>query len=216
MSKPSKTEPLSFVGEIADPCVMVIFGATGDLTKRKLFPALYNLAKSHLLSREFAIIGTSRTEMTSEAFREQITQEMKTFATTAVEPDLWEWFLQRIYYIGGDVKDPNSYQKLKALIEQVNQTHGAHGNHFYYLATAPDFFGAIVRQLGAIGLTDEENGQWRRVIVEKPFGRDLESARALNADLRQSLDERQIYRIDHYLGKETVQNILVFRFGNIS
>ncbi|MGH9835236.1 MAG: glucose-6-phosphate dehydrogenase [Blastocatellia bacterium] len=214
MSKPSKTEPLSFVGETADPCVMVIFGATGDLTKRKLFPALYNLAKSHLLSREFAIIGTSRTEMTSEAFREQITQEMKKFATTAVEPDLWEWFLQRIYYIGGDVKDPNSYQKLKALIEQVNQTHGAHGNHFYYLATAPDFFGAIVQQLGAIGLTNEENGQWRRVIVEKPFGRDLESARALNAELRHSLDERQIYRIDHYLGKETVQNILVFRFGN--
>jgi glucose-6-phosphate 1-dehydrogenase len=214
MSKPSKTEPLSFVGETADPCVMVIFGATGDLTKRKLFPALYNLAKSHLLSREFAIIGTSRTEMTSEAFREQITQEMKTFATTAVEPDLWEWFLQRIYYIGGDVKDSNSYEKLKTLIEQVNQTHGAHGNYFYYLATAPDFFGTIVQQLGAIGMTHEENGEWRRVIVEKPFGRDLESARTLNTELRKSLDERQIYRIDHYLGKETVQNILVFRFGN--
>jgi glucose-6-phosphate 1-dehydrogenase len=214
MPNVSKTAPLPYIGETSDPCVMVIFGATGDLTKRKLFPALYNLAKSNLLSREFAIVGTSRTEMTTEAFREQITQDMKTFATGAVEPDLWEWFLQRTYYVGGDVKDANCYQKLKALIEQADRTHGAHGNYFYYLATAPDFFGEIVRQLEALGLMNEENGQWRRVIVEKPFGRDLESARALNADLRQSLDERQIYRIDHYLGKETVQNILVFRFGN--
>jgi glucose-6-phosphate 1-dehydrogenase len=214
MPNVSKTEPLPYIGETAGPCVMVIFGATGDLTKRKLFPALYNLAKSNLLSREFSIVGTSRTEMTTEAFREQITQDMKTFATSAVEPSLWEWFLQRTYYAGGDVKDANSYQKLKALIEQADQTHGAHGNYFYYLATAPDFFGEIVRQLEALGLMNEENGQWRRVIVEKPFGRDLESARALNAELKQSLDERQIYRIDHYLGKETVQNILVFRFGN--
>ncbi len=214
MSRVSKTEPLSLVREIANPCVMVIFGATGDLTKRKLFPALYNLAKSNLLSREFAIVGTSRTEMTTEAFREQITQDMKTFATAAVEPDLWEWFLQRTYYIGGDVKDSSSYRKLKELIEQTNQSHGAHGNYFYYLATAPNFFGEVVRQLGALGLTNEANGQWRRVIIEKPFGSDLESARALNAELKQTLDERQIYRIDHYLGKETVQNIMVFRFGN--
>lgn len=214
MSKPSKTEPLAFVGEIADPCVMVIFGATGDLTKRKLFPALYNLAKSHLLSREFAIVCTSRTEMTTEAFREQITQDIKTFATTEVEPDLWEWFLKRIYYVAGDVKDPNCYQRLKELIEQADREHRTHGNYFYYLATSPDFFGEIVRQLNAIGLMTEEKDQWRRVIIEKPFGHDLESARALNAELRECLDERQIYRIDHYLGKETVQNILVFRFGN--
>jgi glucose-6-phosphate 1-dehydrogenase len=193
---------------------MVIFGATGDLTKRKLFPALYNLAKSHLLSREFAIVCTSRTELTPEAFREQITQDIKTFATAEVEADLWEWFLKRIYYVGGDVKDPGSYQKLKEVIEQADREHRAHGNYFYYLATSPDFFGEIVRQLSAAGLTKEEGERWRRVIIEKPFGHDLESARALNVELRRCLDERQIYRIDHYLGKETVQNILVFRFGN--
>jgi glucose-6-phosphate 1-dehydrogenase len=193
---------------------MVIFGATGDLTKRKLFPALYNLAKSHLLSREFAIVCTARTEMTTDAFREQITQDIRKFATTEVEQDLWEWFLKRIYYIPGDVQDSNSYRRLKELIEQADREHAAHSNYFFYLATGPDFFGEIVRQLNEVGLNKEENSRWRRVIIEKPFGHDLESARALNAQLRQCLDERQIYRIDHYLGKETVQNILVFRFGN--
>lgn len=201
-------------GRVADPCVMVIFGATGDLTKRKLFPALYNLAKSNLLSREFAIVCTSRTDMTTEAFRDLISQEIKTYATSAVEPDVWEWFLQRIYYAGGDVTNPECYQKLKDLLAQVNQSHGTHANYFYYLATAPNFFGEIIRQLGAVGLMTEENGQWRRVIIEKPFGHDLESARALNAEIKQVINERQIYRIDHYLGKETVQNLLVFRFGN--
>jgi glucose-6-phosphate 1-dehydrogenase len=193
---------------------MVIFGATGDLTKRKLFPALYNLAKSDLLSRDFAIIGTSRTSMTTEAFREQITQDMKSFATTEIESGLWDWFLQRIYYIGGDVTDAGSYLKLKELIEQVDKDHRTKGNYFYYFATAPNYFGEIVRQLEALGLVNEEHGQWRRVIFEKPFGHDLESARQLNAEIKKGLDEHQIYRIDHYLGKETVQNILVFRFGN--
>jgi len=193
---------------------MVIFGATGDLTKRKLFPALYNLAKGNLLAREFAVVCMARSEMSSEAFREQISQEIKKFATTEVETNLWDWFLKRIYYISGDAKNPNSYQKLKEAIEYADREHGTQGNYFYYLATAPDFFGEIVRQLSAAGLTKEENGQWRRVIIEKPFGHDLESARALNAELKRFLDERQIYRIDHYLGKETVQNILVFRFGN--
>ncbi len=201
-------------GKAADPCVMVIFGATGDLTKRKLFPALYNLAKSNLLSRDFAVVCTSRTDMSTEAYREQITQEMKTFATSSVDPEIWNWFLQRIYYISGDVKNPESYHKLKALLEEVNQNHGTQGNYFYYLAVGPDFFGEIVCQLGAVGLAQESNGQWRRVIIEKPFGRDLESAHTLNAEIKKVLNERQIYRIDHYLGKETVQNILVFRFGN--
>ncbi|MCI0388122.1 MAG: glucose-6-phosphate dehydrogenase [Acidobacteria bacterium] len=210
----SKTAPLPVIGEHADPCVMVIFGATGDLTKRKLFPALYNLAKSDLLAREFAVVCMSRSEMTTEAYREQITQDIKKFATTEVELNLWEWFLKRIYYISGDVKNVNSYQRLKELIEQADREHGTQGNYFFYLATAPDFFGEVVRQLCAAGLTKEENGRWRRVIIEKPFGHDLESARALNAELKRSLDERQIYRIDHYLGKETVQNIMVFRFGN--
>lgn len=198
----------------AEPCVMVIFGATGDLTKRKLFPALYNLAKAKLLSPNFAIVGLARNELTTETFREQITADIKAFATTEVEPTIWDWFLQRIYYLGGNLQDPQSYQKLKELIQQADQQHGCQGNYFYYLATAPQFFGESVRQLGAAGLTKEEYGQWRRVIIEKPFGHDLDSAKALNAEIKQVLDEKQIYRIDHYLGKETVQNIMVFRFGN--
>jgi glucose-6-phosphate 1-dehydrogenase len=201
-------------GKPADPCVMVIFGATGDLTKRKLFPALYNLAKGNLLSREFAIVCTGRTEMTTDAFREQITQDMKTFATDTVHADVWDWFLQRIYYVGGDVQSPDLYQKLKETLASADRDHGTKGNYFYYLAIAPQFFGEVIRQLSSTGLTKEENGQWRRVIIEKPFGHDLESARALNAEIRQEINERQVYRIDHYLGKETVQNIMVFRFGN--
>jgi glucose-6-phosphate 1-dehydrogenase len=201
-------------GKVVTPCVMVIFGATGDLTKRKLFPALYNLAKARLLTREFAIVGISRTEMTSDAFREQITQDMKTFATSEVDPEIWEWFRQRIYYIGGDVQNPECYQKLKDLLVEVDQNHNTGGNYFFYLATAPNFFGEIVKQLGAAALAREENGRWRRVIIEKPFGHDLESAVTLNTEIRNVLSEKQIYRIDHYLGKETVQNIMVFRFGN--
>jgi glucose-6-phosphate 1-dehydrogenase len=200
-------------GKPADPCVMVIFGATGDLTKRKLFPALHNLAKSNLLSREFAIVCTGRTEMTTEAFREQISQDIKKFATSDVTDELWNWFKERIYYIAGDVKSPDFYKNMKELLAQVDQNHGTRGNYFYYLAIAPQFFGEVVRQLAAAGLTNEEN-HWRRVIIEKPFGHDLESARALNAEIRQEVSEQQIYRIDHYLGKETVQNLLVFRFGN--
>ncbi len=202
------------LGKAADPCIMVIYGATGDLTKRKLFPALYNLAKGNLLSREFAIVCTSRTEMTTEAFRDQITQDMKTFATSAVEPEIWDWFRQRIYYTSGDVQNPECYQKLKELLAEVDQNHGTQGNYFFYLATSPNFFGEIVRNLGTSGLAHEENGRWRRVIIEKPFGSDLESARALNTEIRHVIGENQIYRIDHYLGKETVQNIMVFRFGN--
>lgn len=199
---------------IADPCVMVIFGSSGDLTKRKLIPALYNLAKAKFLSQDFAVIGFSRNELTTEQFRQQLTEDMKKFATSSVEPDIWNWFLQRIYYLSGEFKDPKAYTKLKDLLSQVSKTHSARGNYFYYLAVAPAFFGEIVRQLGAAELVREENGQWRRVIIEKPFGRDLESAQALNAEIKEVLHEHQIYRIDHYLGKETVQNILVFRFGN--
>ncbi|MEK7834298.1 MAG: glucose-6-phosphate dehydrogenase, partial [Acidobacteriota bacterium] len=210
----SKTEPLTYVGEPAQPCVMVIFGATGDLTKRKLFPALYNLAKANLLSREFAIVCTGRNDLTTEAFREQISADIKTYATAEVDANIWDWFLNRIYYVSGDVTNPESYQKLKAAIEEADKAHGTHGNYFFYLAISPNFFGETVRQLGAASLAAEENGQWRRVIIEKPFGRDLDSAQKLNAEIRLVLDERQIYRIDHYLGKETVQNILVFRFGN--
>jgi glucose-6-phosphate 1-dehydrogenase len=200
-------------GRPADPCVMVIFGASGDLTKRKLIPALYNLAKDNLLSKEFAVVGVARNEMNSEQFRDMISQEIGDFATTKVDPDLWHWFARRIYYVSGDFDDPKVYEELSRLLGQVDKEHGTRGNYFYYLATSPGFFSVVVKQLGAAGLVNEDRG-WRRVIIEKPFGRNYDSARALNKEIRQVLDEKQIYRIDHYLGKETVQNILVFRFSN--
>ena len=173
-------------GQPGDRCVMVVCGATGDLTKRKLLPALYNLAQSNLLSREFAIVGFSRLPQTSEAFRAQLGEDMKTFVTGgALDPEIWDWLARRIYYVSGEFNDPAAYQRLRDTLTQVDTDHCTHGNYFYYLAVAPGFFGEIVRQLGAAGLTGEDNGRWRRVIIEKPFGRDLESARALNAEIKQ-------------------------------
>ncbi|PWT94129.1 MAG: glucose-6-phosphate dehydrogenase [Acidobacteria bacterium] len=205
------TEPQ---GRIGDSCVMVIFGATGDLTKRKLIPALYNLAVEKLLAPDFALIGVAFDDFDTDTFREKLTKDINTFATSKVDPNIWNGFIPRIHYLKADFKDADRYQKLKALIEQVCKEHNVPANLFYYLATAPGFFGEIVRQLGTAGLVREEGGFWKRVCIEKPFGHDLESARALNAEIKEVLDEKQIYRIDHYLGKETVQNILVFRFGN--
>ena len=200
-------------GRPADPCVMVIFGASGDLTKRKLIPALYNLAKDNLLSKEFALVGFARNELTSEQFRDQIGKEIGEFATTKVDPDLWHWFSRRIYYVPGDFSDASAYGRLRDQLAQIDKEHGTRSNYFFYLATAPNFFAPIVQQLGAAGMVSEEQG-WRRVIIEKPFGHSYDSAVALNKEIRQVLQEKQIYRIDHYLGKETVQNILVFRFAN--
>ena len=200
-------------GRPGDPCIMVIFGASGDLTKRKLIPALYNLAKDNLLSKEFALVGFARNELSSEQFRDMIGKEIGEYATTKVDPDLWHWFSRRIYYCSGDFDDAASYSKLCDLLTQIDKEHGTRGNYFYYLATAPNFFAPIVKQLGTASLVTEDHG-WRRVIIEKPFGRNYDSAVALNKEIRQVLAEKQIYRIDHYLGKETVQNILVFRFAN--
>src|SRR5580693_7801585 len=202
------------VGRIADPCVMVIFGFTGDLTRRKLIPALYNLASQQLLSREFAVIGVGRNAMSDEDARTKVTEDFKKFATGAIDPDLWEWFVRRISYVSGNFDDPATYDKLKDTLAKVDQEHNSHGNYFFYLATSPNFFGDIVERVSKVGLMKEENGHWRRVIIEKPFGHDLDSAKALNKHLLNVASEKQIYRIDHYLGKETVQNILAFRFAN--
>ena len=210
LTSPSSTR----VGRPGDPNVMVIFGAAGDLTRRKLIPALYNLASEQLLSREFAIIGVARAPMTNEQFRDRMSQDIHQFATGSVDSELWEWFSRRMYYVQGDFKDPNAYARLQDTLEKVDKEHNTHSNFFFYLATAPEYFGVIVEQLGKRRLFAEENNHWRRVIVEKPFGHDLESAKALNARIRKVVEERQIYRIDHYLGKETVQNILAFRFAN--
>jgi len=201
-------------GQQASPCVMVIFGASGDLTKRKLIPALCNLAKSHLLARQFAVIGFSYDSMTTEAFRAQLSKDMKEFAPEPVDSKLWDWFLERIYYVQGDFQDSTAYEKLKGQITAAEKAHSTEGNRFFYLAVSPKFFAPVAKQLGQAGLTQEADGKWARVIVEKPFGRDLASAKELNRELKKILEEQQIYRIDHYLGKETVQNLMVFRFAN--
>jgi glucose-6-phosphate 1-dehydrogenase len=202
------------VGRTGDPCVMVIFGFTGDLTRRKLIPALYNLASQQLLSREFAVIGVGRSPMSDDDARKKVTEDFKQFATGAIDADLWEWFVRRISYVSGNFDDPATYDKLKETLAKVDQEHNSHGNYFFYLATAPNFFGDVVERLAKVGLMTEDNSHWRRVIIEKPFGHDLESARALNKQLLRVATECQIYRIDHYLGKETVQNILALRFAN--
>jgi len=136
-------------GRPGDPCVMVIFGASGDLTKRKLIPALYNLAKDNLLSKEFALVGFARNELTSEQFRDEIGKEIGEFATTTIDPDLWHWFSRRIYYLSGDFAAPEAYQALGELLQTIDKEHGTRGNYFYYLATAPAFFGPIITQLGS-------------------------------------------------------------------
>jgi len=193
---------------------MVIFGASGDLTRRKLIPALYNLAQNQLLSREFAVIGVARSPMSTEDYRKRVSEDIKQFATGKVEADIWEWFIRRMHYLSGDLSDKNLYLQLKDLLDKVDKDHSTHGNHMYYMATAADFFGPAVEQLAAVGLMQQDNQHWRRVVIEKPFGHDLESARLLNQQLLRVAEEKQIYRIDHYLGKETVQNILALRFAN--
>jgi glucose-6-phosphate 1-dehydrogenase len=197
-----------------DSCIMVIFGGAGDLTKRKLIPALCNLAEQGFLPQQFAIIAVTYTDFTTETFREQLTQDIKTFALRAVDPVLCNRLVEHTHYVRGDFSDPSTYERLKIKLTEVSKQDNIPSNYFYYLAVAPRFFGEIVRHLGAAGLAREERGQWRRVVIEKPFGRDLQSARALNAEIKQVLEEHQIYRIDHYLGKETVQNLMMFRFGN--
>src|SRR6202166_2513414 len=196
------------------PCIMVIFGASGDLTKRKLIPALINLKQEGLLSEQFAIVGFAFDQMNTDSFRAMLDEEITKFEEHPVDPKLWQWFLDRIYYVQGDFKDPAAYQRLKDQIAEAQKNHGIQGNLFHYLAVSFNFFSLIVQKLGEIGLTKEENGKWTRVIVEKPFGHDLESAKQLNKELKEILTEKQIFRIDHYLGKETVQNLMVFRFAN--
>lgn len=194
---------------------MVIFGATGDLTKRKLFPALYNLAKDGHLPDNFAIVGVGRQEMLSDEFRDQMIANLMEFAGSKPDDEKIEWFCGRTYYTGGDFDDDKKlFKDIKDMLRDVCSANSIPENFFYYMAIPPDLFANVTQKIVKNGLGREENGNWRRFIFEKPFGRDLESAKKLNTDLLKIIKERQIYRIDHYLGKETVQNILVFRFGN--
>ncbi|MBL8860183.1 MAG: glucose-6-phosphate dehydrogenase [Planctomycetes bacterium] len=196
------------------PAAIVIFGAAGDLTKRKLIPALCNLSSDNLLAPEFAILGIGRTALDTASYRERVAEDIQKYATHEIAPEVSKALVERVHYLAGDFNDPKTYEGIRAQLAEFDKKHGTRGNHLYYLSTAPEHFAGIVEQLGAAGLVTEKDGQWRRVIVEKPFGHDLDSAIELNAKLRTVLRESQIYRIDHYLGKETVQNILVFRFAN--
>lgn len=204
---------MSQIHKQADACTMIIFGATGDLTKRKLFPALYNLAKQKFLPESFAVVGVGRQEMSSEEFQKKIREDLIEFIGKDVDEDLLKWFEARIHYTGGEFGEKKTFEQLEKLLKDLDEKFDIPENYFFYLATPPSLFAPVTEQVRDIGLTDETTG-WRRFIYEKPFGNDLESAKKLNAELGALLKETQIYRIDHYLGKETVQNILVFRFGN--
>jgi glucose-6-phosphate 1-dehydrogenase len=198
----------------AGPCAFVIFGASGDLTKRKLLPALYNLLASGTLPKDFVIIGVARREWSQEFFRQHLREAMTSFAPQKFNPVLWAKLEERIYYCQGSFDDAKTYERLKTLVSELDQKHRTGGNTVFYLAVQPVSIATIAMQLRESGLVTETATAWRRLIVEKPFGHDLASARELTAALLVALPEKQIYRIDHYLGKETAQNLLVFRLGN--
>src|SRR5437763_268026 len=198
----------------ADPCCFVIFGASGDLTHRLLMPALYNLSAAGALPDDFSLIGVARTEMSDDAFRTDLQDSLRKFATRQVDSATADKLLACTTYLQGTAEDPRTYQALGDKLQRIERTRTTRGNRLFYLATPPAGFAPIGCNLGESGLAREEDSAWRRVIIEKPFGTDLASARALNRKLLSVLKEDQIYRIDHYLGKETVQNILVLRFAN--
>jgi glucose-6-phosphate 1-dehydrogenase len=207
----------------APPCAMVIFGASGDLTKRLLMPALYNLARARRLSDGFAVIGIDRTAWSEEDFRALLAEGVRSFVSDtggigpvgeAFDPDSWDFIAARMTHLDGDATDTAVHDLLKKKLQEVEHEFGTGGNVIFYLAVAPGLFGPIVERIAEAGLAEEADGHWRRVIVEKPFGTDLDSAQALDQRLLKVLAESQIYRMDHFLGKETVQNIMVMRFAN--
>lgn len=198
----------------ADPCALVIFGATGDLTRRKLIPALFRLSQQRQIPAEFAVVGAARHTLSDEEFRSSMREAILEFGDKEeFDEAAWQSFSAALFYLGGDFSSNDLYETLKDRLAEIEKSRATQGNRIFYLATAPNFFGAIAKKLGGAGLAQSRSG-WTRIIVEKPFGHDLESARALNDELSSIFKENQIYRIDHYLGKETVQNLLVFRFAN--
>jgi glucose-6-phosphate 1-dehydrogenase len=196
---------------MSQPLTIIIFGATGDLTARKLVPALYRLFGKKRLPEQARIVGIARGALNDDQFRAKMADALRTFAAQDWQPDTWESFAQRLFYVSGDATKPDGLKAIQAWLQRTEGSAG--GQRLYYLAVAPQLYVPIVEGLGKAGMAREDGG-WRRVIIEKPFGRDLASARALNQALHAHFQEQQIYRIDHYLGKETVQNILVFRFAN--
>jgi glucose-6-phosphate 1-dehydrogenase len=208
--------------ETARPCAMVIFGAAGDLTKRLVVPALYNLVVAGRLPDSFRLVGCDLVAKTSAEWQNGLLEMMQEcvakgdgeFQASRIDPAHWGWLASRMTYLQGDLNDPGCYARLDEHLSGLDKTAGTGGNRLFYLAVSDRFFGPIVDHLGAAGLTREAPGQWRHVVIEKPFGHDLASATALNTRVGTALEERQIYRIDHFLGKETVQNILIMRLAN--
>ncbi|WP_372361640.1 glucose-6-phosphate dehydrogenase [Xanthomonas sp. NCPPB 1325] len=205
------------------PCIIVVFGARGDLTRRLVMPALYNLRRAGALGEQFAIVGMDHGDISERAWRSNMGQSMTQllssrdaeFQTDEFDTDTWDWLRERMHYLRGDFTDVGAYQALDGVLEKLHKRYGTQGNVLFYLATAARFFEPVLLNLGEAGLVKQrENQGWRRVIVEKPFGHDLPSAVALNATVAKVLHEDQVFRIDHFLGKETVQNILAFRFAN--
>lgn len=205
----------------APPCAMVIFGAAGDLTKRLVVPALYNLANAKLLPDGFRLVGVDLAAKTVEEWRGSLIDMMREFVAHGgefhadeIDETTWRWLSDRMSYLQGDLDDRGTYRRLDEHLGALDKTAGTAGNRLFYLAIADRFFGVAIAGLGAAGLTAEKGEHWRRVVIEKPFGHDLASAKALNAEILTILQEHQIYRIDHFLGKETVQNIMALRFAN--
>lgn len=215
----SETNPLrqGLVDErLPEPCTLVIFGASGDLTRRKLVPALYTLAAERQMPASFCVLGFARRPYTDDSFRAELKAGCEAFARKRpIEPEAWESFAQKLCYQAGDYDDPASYQALKARLEAIEKERGIPGNRLFYLSTPPSTFPVAVRRLAEAGLVGRGSERpFRRVVIEKPFGTDLETARALNREVLSAVDESSVYRIDHYLGKETVQNLMVLRFAN--
>jgi glucose-6-phosphate 1-dehydrogenase len=197
---------------IPEPQILVIFGASGDLTQRKLVPAIYQMKLEHRLPPELTIVGVARREWSDDFFREHLREGVEQFGGGLQSEETWNEFARGLFYCAGDIDSPESYQKLKAFLAELDEKRGTRGNRVFYLSVAPRFFGEATQQLGLAGMLETPSKQ--RLIIEKPFGRDLSSARLLNRVVRDVCSEEQIYRIDHYLGKETVQNLMVFRFAN--
>lgn len=195
-----------------EPQILVIFGASGDLTQRKLVPALYKLRRERRLPPETTIVGVARRDWSDEYFREQMREGIEQFSDGIGSEELWQDFAQGLFYCSGDIDNPESYQKLKDLLGELDGKRGTRGNRVFYLSVAPKFFAEAIQQLGATQMLNDPLRT--RLVIEKPFGRDLSSARELNQVVQKVCKEEQVYRIDHYLGKETVQNLLVFRFAN--
>jgi glucose-6-phosphate 1-dehydrogenase len=188
---------------------IVIFGASGDLAHRKLLPALYHLFLEGLLPPRWVVVGYARTKMTHEDFREEALDAVNAFGRCERDSEPWREFAQRLFYVAGEFDDPGAMAHLREQLEEFDRTHGTEGRRFFYCATPPQAYESIIQRLGEEGLHRDS-----RIVIEKPFGTDLESARELNRTVREVFDESQVFRIDHYMGKETVQNILVFRFAN--